>query len=121
MELCRSGAQRILTGKDAGTGVPGEFNFAFYVDDDSILGMGHSHMVSPFSGIEGRVLTGMNEGPSSVDQAAMGQTNVPQIVVAPDVTTQLYRVGNQDYLSVLSGDRSRLPDMSAQHIIVVQP
>jgi len=63
----------------------------------------------------------MNEGPSSVDQAAMAQTSAPQIVVAPDVATQLYRIGNQDYLSVLSGDRSKLPNMSAQHILVVQP
>ncbi len=117
----KSGVQRVLTGKGAGTGVPGEFNFAFYADDSLIVGMGHSHMVSPFSGIEGSVLTGMNEGPSSVDQAGMEQTNAPQIVVAPDVTTQLYRIGNQDYLSVLSGDRSKLPDMSVQHIVVVPP
>ena len=110
---------RVVTGSAAGRGEIGEFDWDFFVALDDVLVMAHTHLAGEGPGLSGHTATQLNEGPSTVDQAAMYQTGKPQIVVAPYVTTQLYRGTDGDHVQVISGDPNRLPsDLSRQNIIV---
>jgi hypothetical protein len=65
----------------------------------------------PGYGVPGYVLAMHGTGP--------GQGR-PVQTIGPDVPSTMFRVNRQDYLVVDSGDRSRLPDLSSQGIIVCE-
>lgn len=79
----------------------------------------HVHNRSDLPGTEGRSLTSRNNAPSILDQQAMHDQGVPVQLVGPYNTGTLYRESNQDYYAVETGDPSSIPDLSSQHIIVV--
>jgi hypothetical protein len=78
----------------------------------------HTHTKSDRKGIGNSRETKENNGPSEEDQDALHQSGVPMITVGPDVTTQSFRIDGQDYVEVIEGDVSDVPDLSDQDVKV---
>jgi hypothetical protein len=82
----------------------------------------HTHLASDDTDrMQAMRTTRENNAASEKDQASMNQVGVATQVIGPNVTTTMYRVNNVDRLHVDSGNRSLLPDVSAQGIVVDPP
>jgi RHS repeat-associated protein len=118
----KTGERQIVTGSKAGRGTNGEFSHRVPARDTStqrLEAISHTHNSSDQAGTRGASDTSANNAPSKDDQSAMNQRGVAIQVIAPRVTGTLYRQGNQDYFAVERGSISSVPNLSSQHIIVV--
>lgn len=116
----RSGALTIRTGDKAGVGTEGQFAHNPNPEGKTSVQRSHTHLSSAneekgFNSQSARV--GQN-APGRDDQVAMQKGNASIQTIGPDVTTSLYRIDNQDYLRVDTGDSTKIPDLSSQKIIV---
>ena len=120
----QTGQIRNRTGSEAGTGDTEEFRHNPTPAGEVTVLRSHTHK-GPNSNERGLEASGRRTGqnaPSETDQRAMhgsrpGQGR-PVQTIGPDVTTTMFRRNRQDYLLVDSGNRARIPDLSAQQIIV---
>jgi RHS repeat-associated protein len=109
------------TGRNAGDGRVGEFAHKPAPNGYRTLLRSHTHY---HNSNEGHSLTttsrqrGQN-APSRDDQKALHTGRVAIQTIGPSVTTTLFRTDRQDYLVIDSGNRSNLPDLSGQHITVL--
>jgi hypothetical protein len=118
-----TGEKRLVKGKDAGKASGSEFEHNVkYKPNERLVLLGHKHTASDARGTQGLVETKSNNAPSTDDQVAMNKAGfgkgAPVVTVGPNVTTTMYRIGGVDRLRVEAGDRSKLPDVSSQQIVV---
>lgn len=116
-----TGEKRILSGDEAGKGTKDEFEFRYSrKETEKREGLGHTHGKGGGTGdkLRDNKERKSNNGPSKDDQVAMDKAGVPVVTVGPDVTTMMYRQGGQDYVTVIDGDASKVPDLSNQDIVV---
>ncbi len=120
IENRQTGERRTVTGRAAGRRDSGEFRHTIRRNPSTerVAIVSHTHNRSQARGTQGSSETRGQNAPSRDDQSAMDQVGAPIQTISPSVTTTLYRVGGQDRLAVDSGDRSRIPDLSSQDIIV---
>jgi RHS repeat-associated protein len=116
---------RNRTGSEAGRGSAGEF--AHYPAPPGETTVLRSHIHDGNEGERGVAADARRRGqnaPSRDDQEAMHGsrpgTGRPVQTIGPDVTTTTFRHDRQDYMVVDSGNRSSIPDLSGQHIIICQ-
>jgi hypothetical protein len=115
----KTGEKRIATGREAGRGSGKEFQHHVKPrQDEKVTMLSHSHSRSSESGLRGLQETRTNNAPSEADQVAMDKTGAAIQTIGPDVTTTLYRKDGVDRLRTDSGDRSKLPNLSSQDIVV---
>jgi hypothetical protein len=118
----QTGERRIVTGRQAGRGDNREFRHRVPRQDtptQRLSHLSHTHNASDRRGTEGLLETRENNAPSVDDQAAMNQRGVAVQVIGPDVRGTLYRESNQDYFAVEAGDITKIPNLSSQHIIII--
>jgi RHS repeat-associated protein len=116
-----TGAITYRTGAAAGRGDAGSFSHNRAPNGSHTILRSHAHIRTNYFDRSARAATERtaNNAPGTDDQQAMHQGNRAVQTIGPDVTTTMFRTNRQDYLVVDSGDRSKLPDLSGQHIIVL--